>query len=83
MTITPFADDDASTSIGTLTVENGTDRLALYGSLNITRDQQGLAHAKALRDLLDKAVHVLEADKALPHTIAAPEKPKTMKNPFA
>ncbi len=39
MTLTPFADDAASVSIGKLTIENGTDRVALYGSLDITRDQ--------------------------------------------
>ena len=32
----PFADDAASISIGELTVENGTDRIALYGSLDLT-----------------------------------------------
>ena len=42
MTPAPFADDAASVSIGKLTVENGTDRVALYGSLDITRDQQRL-----------------------------------------
>ena len=46
MALTPFADDAASVSVGKLTFENGTDRVALYGSLDITRDQQGLAHAR-------------------------------------
>ena len=41
--LTPFADDAASTSIGSLTVENGTDRIALSGSLDLTRDKAGLA----------------------------------------
>lgn len=41
--LTPFADDAASIPIGELTVENGTDRIALYGSLDLTRDKQGLA----------------------------------------
>ena len=52
MTLTPFADDAASVSIGKLTIENGTDRVALYGSLDITRDQQGLVHARALLAIL-------------------------------
>ena len=46
--LTPFADDAASVSIGSLTVENGTDRVAIYGSLDLTHDKQGLAHALAL-----------------------------------
>ncbi len=58
---TPFAGDVASVSIGKLTIENGTVRIALYGSLDLTRDRQGLAHAHALRAMLDQAVHIPEA----------------------
>jgi hypothetical protein len=80
--MTPFADDAASISIGGLTVENGTDRIALYGSLDLTRDKQGLAHARALKALLDQAVQLLEADKALPDAAPPPAAAKTVKNPF-
>ena len=52
----PFADDAGSVSIGSLTIENGTDRVTIYGSLDLTRDKQGLAHAEALKALLDQAV---------------------------
>ena len=31
----PFADDAASTSIAELTIENGTDRMTLYGTVNL------------------------------------------------
>ena len=48
--LTPLADDAASISIGELTVENGTDRIALYGSLDLTRDKPGLAQGRALKD---------------------------------
>lgn len=80
--LTPFADDAASISIGELTVENGTDRIALYGSLDLTRDKQGLAHARALMALLDQAIQHLEADKGLPDAAAAPVAAKTVANPF-
>ena len=80
--LTPFADDAASVSIGELTVENGTDRISLYGTLDLTRDKQGLAHARALKALLDQAVQVLEADKALPDAVPALAAPKTVANPF-
>lgn len=78
----PFADDAGSVSIGKLTVENGTDRIAFYGSLDITRDQQGLAQARSLKAILDQAVQVLEADKDLPHTVPAAVTAKTVSNPF-
>lgn len=79
--LTPFADDAASVSIGKLTIENGTDRLALYGSLDITRDRRGLAQAQALQAILDQAVRTLEAEKGLPAELT-PMAVKTVKNPF-
>ena len=81
-TLKPFADDAASISMGELTIENGTDRIALYGSLDLTRDKQGLAHARALAALLDQAIQLLEGDKALPDAVPPPVAPKTVKNPF-
>lgn len=80
--LTPFADDAASITIGELTVENGTDRIALYGSLDLTRDKQGLAHARALKALLDQAVQLLETDKSLPDAVPPPAATKTVANPF-
>ena len=81
--LTPFADDAASVSIGALTVENGTDRIALYGSLDITRDKPGLAQARALQALLVQAIAVLQADKHLPDTVPPPAPVKTVANPFS
>lgn len=80
--LTPFADDAASITIGELTVENGTDRIALYGSLDLTRDKQGLSHARALLSLLEQAIQGLEADKGLPDAVPPPVAAKTVKNPF-
>lgn len=80
--LTPFADDAASIGIGELTIENGTSRVALYGSLDITRDKTGLKQALALKAVLDEVVGALQADKALPDRVAPAEKPKSVKNPF-
>lgn len=80
--LTPFADDAASISIDKLTIENGTDRVALYGSLDISRDKQGLAHARALQALLNQAVQYLEAAKDLPNALPPPPPPKQVANPF-
>ena len=81
--ITPFADDAASVAIGQLTIENGTQQISLYGSLDITRDQAGLQHALALQAIIDQAVHVLKSDPALPKKLPPPDQPPTVKNPFA
>lgn len=81
-TLTPFADDAASLSIGKLTVENGTDRVAIYGSLDISRDKPGLAHARQLLAVLQEAVRVLEADANLPASVPTAAKPRAVANPF-
>ena len=81
--LTPFSDDAASVSIGKLTIENGTDSIALYGSIDLTRDKQGLAQARALKALLDQVVQHLEAEKTLPDSIPAASPPKSVANPFS
>ena len=74
--LTPFADDATSISIGKLTIENGTDRIALYGSVDLTRDKQGLQHAQALKALLDQAVELLQAEKNLPDSVRPRVRPR-------
>jgi hypothetical protein len=39
-------------TIDKLTIENGTDRISIYGSIDLTRDKRGLAHAQALKVFL-------------------------------
>ena len=82
--LAPFADDAASLSIGQLTVENGTNRIALYGSLDITRDKPGLAHARALLAVLQATVTAMEADADLPAGAPAGSaaQRKIVANPF-
>jgi hypothetical protein len=78
----PFADDATSVTLGGLTIENGSDRLALYGTAEITRDKTGLALARQLRAIISQAVAVLEKDD-LPDEIAPSAQPTAVKNPFA
>lgn len=79
----PFADDSAATSVGDMRLENGRDRIAVYGSLDLTRDQAGLALAREMRGVLDAAIQVLEADRALPVAVALPKHPGKVPNPFS
>lgn len=78
----PFADDSAALDIGDLKFENGRDRIACYGSLDVTRDQAGLALARELQELVAAVVHALESDGNLPAAIPAPKKRGAVKNPF-
>jgi hypothetical protein len=79
----PFSDDSASLSIDEFTIENGTDKVALYGSLDVMRDKNGLKQAKTLKAAVDAIVKALEQDKALPDESGPVEAPQQVKNPFA
>lgn len=81
--LTPFADDAASTAIDKLTIENGRQQVAIYGSLDITRDKVGLQRALTLKAIIDEAVQALTSDPALPQRLPPSDKPKTVSNPFA
>jgi hypothetical protein len=78
----PFADDSHSASIDTLPLENGRDRIAVYGNLDITRDKAGLTIAKQLADYLAKIIEVLQADPKLPEQLQPPEPSNLVQNPF-
>ena len=80
--IKPFANESGSVGIADLTVENRTDRVSVYGSIDLTRDKQGLKHARDLRDLLDRVVKALETEKDLPDHVPPPEPTDTVENPF-
>ena len=80
--LTPFADNTGSVTIGQLTIENGTQLVSLYGSLDLSRDKVGLQHALALKAIVDQAVATLTADPALPQRLPPPDKPEIVKNPF-
>ena len=79
---TPYQNEEQSLAIDELTVENRLDRISVYGSVELTRDQTGLQHAKALKEVIDAVVAVLEQDKNLPAQVEV--KPTDqVKNPFA
>ena len=80
--MTPYANDSAAIEIGDLKLENGRDRIACYGSLDLTRDKAGLALARQLQAVLAAVVQALEGDASLPDTIPPPKKRGTVKNPF-
>jgi hypothetical protein len=79
-TIKPYANEADSITIGELTVENRMDRLEIYGSLQLTRDKEGLVLARELKLLVDAALEVLESED-LPDRIAI-DPPDEVDNPF-
>jgi hypothetical protein len=81
-TISPFTNESESLGIGDLTIENRTDRISIYGSIDLTRDKAGLAHARMLKAVLDRVVQALETEKNLPDKIVPPDRPDEVANPF-
>lgn len=76
----PYANESEEQEIGNLKIENRLDRISVYGDLDITRDQAGLAVARDLKTVIDAIVNVLEGEK-LPEKVPAPVV-KKVKNPF-
>ena len=67
-----------------LTITNGTLRIVLSGTLELTKDKRGLQAALALKQAVDSAVAALQAQKDLPERIKdEPDaKPGVIDNPF-
>ena len=78
-------DDDVLNIQGdALTVSNGTTRVVLNGTLEITKDKRGLKAALALKEALDSIVAALQAEPTLPEQVKEePDaKPGVVDNPF-
>jgi hypothetical protein len=78
-------DDDVLNIQGdALTVTNGTSRVVVSGTLELTKDKRGLKAALALKQALDSVVDALQAEKSLPDRVKdEPDaKPGVVDNPF-
>lgn len=78
--ISPFKNESECLQIGDLNIENRLDRVSIFGSLDITRDKEGLAAAKTLKAVLDLTLAELESAE-LPDKITRVEA-DSVKNPF-
>lgn len=76
----PYANESDEQEIGNLKIENRLDHISLYGSVDFTRDQIGLANALHLKTLVDGIVRTLET-QTLPAKLAA-SAIKKVTNPF-
>ena len=77
----PFEQGTESHAIHDLTIENDVDRINLYGNLQLTKDQAGLAAAKALQQYLHAIVESLENQADLPEKIQTDDIDE-VENPF-
>jgi len=77
----PFNNESDSLTIGAdLTIENRLDKISIYGSIELTKDKEGLKYAYELKRVIDSAIEELKG-KDLPEHITINE-PEIVKNPF-
>ena len=76
----PYKNEADVLNIGGLQIENRLDRVTVSGDVDLTADQAGLDHARALHKLLGEVVAALEA-RELPATLP-PAMSATIANPF-
>lgn len=85
MSSTPFIvfqNESDVFEIGGFTVENRLDRISIYGSLDITKDQEGLRKAMLLKPIIDGAIAEMQRKgEYLPEKIGT-EQAEEVKNPF-
>ena len=77
----PYANESDTVTIGNeLTVENRLDRISISGSIELTKDKEGLQYAYELKRIIDATIEELK-NKDLPeHIEIAPV--ETVSNPF-
>lgn len=68
-------------SIGGMSIENRLDRISIYGSLDITKDKEGLENALKLKHIIDASIDALKRDENLPDRIEILGT-DTIENPF-
>lgn len=77
----PYVQGAESHAIHDLTLENDVDCVSIYGNLQLTKDQAGLAAAKALQAYINAIVQQLESEDVLPEKIATSQAGE-IDNPF-
>lgn len=79
--ITPFENEEEVITIQELSIENRLDRVSIHGSVDITKDKQGLEYAFALKRQIDTIVEKLKREN-LPEKISIENVATVVKNPF-
>jgi hypothetical protein len=79
--IDPFGNESEALQIDDLTIENRTDRVSIYGSIDITRDRRGLERARRLAQLFDTILARLSRED-LPEEMPPPTNIEVVDNPF-
>jgi hypothetical protein len=79
-TFVPYANEADVLQIDNLMIENRLDRITISGDVDLTADQQGLAYARRLHEILGAVLAKLEG-QALPERLPPPDV-RNVANPF-
>ncbi|HCT73141.1 MULTISPECIES: hypothetical protein [Psychrobacter] len=84
--IDPFANDHQSMQIGELVIENQTDKIIIYGDIDLTLDAAGYEQAQQLHELTSKIIQAFENNRYNNNQHKSKEKDdqldKDIDNPF-
>lgn len=64
-----FENESDGFTTGNLNIKNGTEMITIEGSLNISKDKQGLETALKLKRAVDVAIDALKRDRNLPDSL--------------
>ncbi|HZF70095.1 hypothetical protein [Sulfuricurvum sp.] len=64
-----YENDTDGFTTGNLHIQNGTDTIRVEGTLEITKDRQGLEAALKLKRAVDAAIDALKRNRNLPDSI--------------
>lgn len=80
-TIQPFQNEEEVVTISELTIENRLDRVSIYGSVDITRDKQGLEYVLDLKRQINAIAEYLKNEE-LPDRVEVVESTNELQNPL-
>ncbi len=64
-----YENDTDGFTTGNLTIKNGFDIISIEGTLEITKDKEGLEAALKLKRAVDAAIDALKRNRSLPDTL--------------
>jgi hypothetical protein len=78
-----FDDDSSVMTVDEMSIENGTEIIAIHGSMNIAKDQHSLKNIKALINVLQQISNCIAEEENLPEKIEiTTEEGGETENPF-
>jgi hypothetical protein len=64
-----YENDTDGFTTGNLTIKNGFDIISIEGTLELTKDKEGLEAALKLKRAVDAAIDALKRNRSLPDTL--------------